>query len=169
MPGALDVHDIILNFDPAAPQPRFRAAGLEAALAPAGAALPHAIPWPAGAAPTPVPLNPAPAATDDLSRFHGYDAVVATWTAAEASAMAALFTPGHPTASWYEYRHNVPAYIPLKQKVLLACIAHRQADDAVPADEEPFVYAPPLPDNVSLAPGEPLPTYRYPHGEYWRK
>jgi len=113
MPDALNVDDIILNFDPAAPHSRFRAAGLDAALAPAGAALPQAVPWPAGTAPTPAPLVPAPVETDDLSRFNGYDAVVVTWTSAEASAMATLFTPGHPIATWYEYRHDVAAYIPL--------------------------------------------------------
>jgi len=113
MPARLDVDDIILNFDPAAPHQRFRAAGLEAALMPPAAALPGVIPWPAGAVPTPAPLATPPGETDDLSRFHGYDAVVVTWTAAEASALAALFTPGHPTSEWYEYRHNVAAYIPL--------------------------------------------------------
>ena len=113
MPRSLDVDDIILNFDPAAPSKRFKTAGLEAALLTVGAALPHAIPWPAGTAPKPAPLATAPAATDDLSRFRGYDAVVVTWTAAEASAMATLFTPGHPMTSWYEYRHNIAAYIPL--------------------------------------------------------
>ena len=107
MAGALDVDDIILNFDPAAPHARFRAAGLEEA------PLPQSVPWPAGSAPTPAPLAHAPAPTDDLSRFHGYDAVVVTWTSAEASALASLFTPGYPTTAWYEYRHNVSAYVPL--------------------------------------------------------
>ena len=78
-----------------------------------GAALPRAVPWPAGAAPTPAPLAKAPATSDDLSRFKGYDAVVVTWTAAEASAMATLFTPGRPLAEWYEYRHKVASYEPL--------------------------------------------------------
>jgi nucleoside phosphorylase len=109
----LDVDDIILNFDPAEPHERFRTAGLEAALGPAAAALPQAIPWPAGLAPKAAPLDPAPAPTDDLSRFKGYDAVVVTWTAAEASALAALLSPGHPTAQWYPYRHGVETYIPL--------------------------------------------------------
>jgi len=36
-----------------------------------------------------------------------------TWTAAEAAALGALFTPGHMPSSWYEYRHNVAEYIPL--------------------------------------------------------
>jgi hypothetical protein len=113
MTGKLDVDDIILNYDPAAPQHRFKAAGLEAAMLAPGSALPHAVPWPAGAAPKAAPLTTAPAPTDDLSRFHGYDAVVVTWTAAEASALASLFTPGYPTSAWYEYRHNVAAYVPL--------------------------------------------------------
>jgi nucleoside phosphorylase len=107
--GGLDVDDIILNFDPAAPHARFRTAGLELL----EAALPRTVPWPAGTAPAAAPLAIPPAATDDLSRFKGYDAVVVTWTAAEASAMASLFTPGHPTSTWYEYRHNVATYIPL--------------------------------------------------------
>jgi nucleoside phosphorylase len=113
MVHSFDVNDVILNFDPASPHPRFRAAGLPADLMVAGTALPKPIPWPAGSAPTPAPLATAPAETDDLSRFHGYDAVVVTWTAAEASAMAALFTPGRRIEDWYEYRHDVASYIPL--------------------------------------------------------
>lgn len=65
---------------------------------------------------------------------------------------------------------HVPAYIPLKQKVLLACIERRKAADWIPADEEPFVYTPPAPyDTITLAPGEEPPAYRYAHGDYWRK
>ncbi len=64
---------------------------------------------------------------------------------------------------------HVPAYIPLKQKVLLACLERRKKADYIPQDEAPFVYNPPAPYNtVSLAPGEEPPTYRYPHNEYWR-
>lgn len=107
----LDVDDIILNYDPAAPHPRFQAMGLEAALEPA--ALPQPVPWPKSAAPAPAPLDATPAPTDDLSQFYGYDAVIVTWTAAEASALAALLSPGYPTAQWYEYRHDVASYIPL--------------------------------------------------------
>ena len=113
MPRSLDVDDVILNFDPAAPHKRFRDAHLDAAALAPAALLPQSVPWPAGTAPTPAPVSPAPAPTDDLSRFAGYDAVVVTWTSAEASAMAALFTPGNPTSSWYEYRYNVASYIPL--------------------------------------------------------
>ncbi len=107
------VDDIVLNFDPASPHSKFRKMGIDPEVLEAGAALPSPIPWPKSAAPTPAPLAEAPAPTDDLSRFKGYDAVVVTWTAAEASAMATLFTPGHPLADWYEYRHDVASYEPL--------------------------------------------------------
>ena len=113
MAHRLDVDDVVLNFDPARPHARFRAMGLPADILVASAALPDPVPWPSGSAPTPAPLPKPPAVTDDLTRFKGYDAVVVTWTAAEASAMATLFTPGHPLANWYEYRHNVSSYEPL--------------------------------------------------------
>jgi nucleoside phosphorylase len=109
----LDVDDLILNFDPAAPQARFQQLGIGLALGPLSSALPKMVPWPAGSAPTPAPLAAAPQPSDDLSKFAGYDAVVVTWTAAEASALAALFTPGYPTSTWYEYKHDVASYIPL--------------------------------------------------------
>lgn len=65
---------------------------------------------------------------------------------------------------------HVPAYIPLKQKVLLACLDWRRKANYIDPTEEPFTYRPPTPYNsVTLAPHEDLPTYRYPHNEYWRK
>jgi hypothetical protein len=109
----LSFSDVRLNYDPSAPQQRFRDAGLEAAFASPSAQLPTAPAWPADGAPKPISLTPAPVPTDDLSRFQGYDAVVVTWTSAEAAALATLLTPGHPTSTWYEYRHGIEAYIPL--------------------------------------------------------
>ena len=111
--GRVDPEDLRLNYNPEAPQERFRAAGIPAALLSESERLPTAVPWPAATRPTPAPLHPAPAETDDLSKFSDYDAVVVTWTSAEAAALAALFTPGFPTSAWYEYRHNVQSYIPL--------------------------------------------------------
>ena len=113
MAHVLDIDDVILNFDPAAPHARFRTMGLPAEALTAAAALPQPVPWPEGGAPKAAPLAQAPAESDDLSRFRGYDAVVMTWTAAEASAMATLFTPGYPTSDWYEYRYDISNFIPL--------------------------------------------------------
>jgi phytanoyl-CoA hydroxylase len=62
---------------------------------------------------------------------------------------------------------HVPAYVPLKQKVLLACLERRRRSDYVSA-EEPYVYCPPPPYDDVRAAGEP-PTYRYAHGDYWRR
>lgn len=104
--------DLILNYDPVAPQQRFREAGVAAATLSHSDRIPLTVPWP-DSPPTATPLDPAPAETDDLSRFAGYDAVVITWTAAEAAALAALFTPNHLTSQWYEYRHGIDQYIPL--------------------------------------------------------
>src|SRR5208282_3361104 len=107
------LEDLRLNYNPEAPQQRFKAAGVETATLSMSERLPGVVPWPAATKPTPAPLNPAPAESDDLSKFQGYEAVVVTWTAAEAAALASLCTPGHPTTTWYEYRHNVQSYIPL--------------------------------------------------------
>jgi nucleoside phosphorylase len=114
MPKHLDIEDLRLNYNPEKPQERFKSAGLEAAMVKnISDRLPSGVPWPSGKAPTAEPLSKAPAETDDLTKFKGYDAVVVTWTSAEAATLASLFTPGHLTSDWYEYRHNVAAYVPL--------------------------------------------------------
>ncbi len=107
-----DLDDVILNYDPESPHARFRAMGLEAATAAFADRMPRPVPWP-HSPPTATPLDPAPKKTDSLARFAGYDAVVMTWTAAEAAALAALFTPNHLPSQWYEYRHGVASYLPL--------------------------------------------------------
>ena len=113
MNRSLTYSDVRLNYDPSAPQQRFRDAGLEAAFEQPSALLPTVPPWPIDGAPKPISLSPIPKQTDDLTRFKGYDIVIVTWTAAEAAALAALMTPGHPISEWYAYRHDVAAYIPL--------------------------------------------------------
>jgi C1A family cysteine protease/nucleoside phosphorylase len=109
----VDVEDIVLNYDPEFPQERFLSMGLAGALKSSTGRLPSPVPWPETSKPVAVPLDPAPSPQDDLSRFKGYDAVVVTWTAAEAAALASLLTPDYLPSRWYEYRHNVSKYIPL--------------------------------------------------------
>jgi nucleoside phosphorylase len=113
MNKAINVDDLVLNYDPEFPQQRFLDMGLAAAMKSSTGRLPSVPPWPAASKPTAVPLDPAPAPTDDLSRFHGYDAVIITWTSAEAAALASLMTPDYLVSRWYEYQHNVAEYIPL--------------------------------------------------------
>jgi C1A family cysteine protease/nucleoside phosphorylase len=110
---SINIDDLILNYDPEFPQQRFLDAGVDAAFKSSSGRLPSAPPWPAASKPVAVPLDPAPAETDDLTRFHGYDAVIVTWTSAEAAALGAVLTPDYLPSRWYEYRHNVAAYVPL--------------------------------------------------------
>ena len=112
MARKLDIDDVILNYDPEKPSQRFADFGLEAATASFSDRLPRPVPWPKSP-PTATPLSKPPAETDSLSRFVDYDAVVITWTAAEAAALASLFTPNHLPSQWYEYRHGIADYIPL--------------------------------------------------------
>jgi nucleoside phosphorylase len=109
----LDVDDLILNYDPEFPQQRFLDAGLEAALRSSTGRLPSAVPWPDASRPVATPLDPPPKPNDDLARFHGYDAIVVTWTAAEAAALGALLTPDYLPSRWYQYQHGAAAYVPL--------------------------------------------------------
>ncbi len=64
---------------------------------------------------------------------------------------------------------HVPEYIPLKQRELMACLRDRARASYV-RDEKPFLYRP-TPEFAPPALGtdEQLPTYRYPHKDYWRK
>jgi ectoine hydroxylase-related dioxygenase (phytanoyl-CoA dioxygenase family) len=65
---------------------------------------------------------------------------------------------------------HVPAYIPLKQRLLAACIARRTVADYIPDDETPFTYQPPPPyDLVDMDSPDDLPTYRFAHADYWRQ
>jgi hypothetical protein len=79
---------------------------------------------------------------------------------------------------YYEYRPaeietrfgpHIPEYVPLKQKVLLACLRDR-ARTPYAKGETPFVYRPDAKFAApSLGADEQLATYRYPHSPYWRK
>jgi hypothetical protein len=109
----VETEDLILNYDPEAPAERYRAAGMEAALLTTQQRLPSTVPWPADATPKAAPLEILPSETDSLVRFRGYDAVVLTWTAAEAASRAALNTPDYLPSKWYEYRHAIADYVPL--------------------------------------------------------
>lgn len=88
--------DVRMNYDPEQPAHRFMEALPEKARETTSERLPIPVPWPEALKPTPVPLTPVPRETDDLSRFAGYEAIVVTYTSAEAASLAALFTPGHP-------------------------------------------------------------------------
>lgn len=65
---------------------------------------------------------------------------------------------------------HAPEYVPLKQRLLLRCLARRRMADYVSDEEEAYQYNPPAPyDKVTMEPGEEIETYRYPHERFWRK
>ena len=78
-----------------------------------GDQIPTAPQWPTSSKPVATPLSPPPAPSDDLSKFQAYDAVVITYTTAEAESLAAMFTPNYPITEWYKYQYNVEEFIPL--------------------------------------------------------
>ena len=96
-------------FDPFEPQLEYFTTAFDFAAARAKPLLPHPVPWPVDGEPKAAPIVPTP---DPESALPTADVLLVTWTAAEARAMTALFTPGHALEDWYRYRHNVDAFIP---------------------------------------------------------
>jgi len=67
------------------------------------------LPYPAGLAPTPRPIDPPPDPGAPLPRA---DVVVITWTVDEQDALCDVFTPKVGRARWYRYNRNFAAYEP---------------------------------------------------------
>jgi ectoine hydroxylase-related dioxygenase (phytanoyl-CoA dioxygenase family) len=110
----------------------------------------------------PVPLAAGDALLHDILLVHGSPA-------SRTGLRRVVYYEFRPARSELELGPHVPAYVPLKQRVLLACLRHRAATPLARA-ETPFVYRP----SAALAPpplaeGEALATYRYAHHEYWRR
>lgn len=64
------------------------------------------IPFPAGLAPIPQPIDPAP---DPGQALPAADVLVVTWTIAEQNALADVLTPGNGRARWYRYNRGYEA------------------------------------------------------------
>jgi ectoine hydroxylase-related dioxygenase (phytanoyl-CoA dioxygenase family) len=109
----------------------------------------------------PVPLAPGDALLHDILLVHGSPAT-------ESGLRRVLYYEFRPAAVEVRRGPHTPGYVPLKQRVLLACLRDRAAAPWA-RGEEPFAYRPseafPPPP---LAADEPLATYRYPHHEHWR-
>jgi ectoine hydroxylase-related dioxygenase (phytanoyl-CoA dioxygenase family) len=108
-----------------------------------------------------VPLEAGDALLHDILLVHGSPA-------SRSGLRRVVYYEFRPARAELRLGPHVPAYIPAKQRVLLACLRHRAATPWAHG-ETPFVYRPsaefaPPP----LAEGETLATYRYPHHEYWR-
>lgn len=108
----------------------------------------------------PVPMQAGDAIFHDITVLHGSPA-------GDGNALRrTVYFEFREIETEHDYGPHVPAYIPLKQQVLLACMERRRNDPAF-AHEKPFEYRPFGPFAVTAA-AEPPSTYRYPHGDYWR-
>jgi hypothetical protein len=104
----IDLEDLFLNYDPLEPHPRFFKTATELLLAATKPVLPEPIPWPAGTQPVTLPDK-----ADSDGKLPEADALVVTWTVAEARALATLFTPGVQLEDWFKYDRDVSQFIPL--------------------------------------------------------
>jgi ectoine hydroxylase-related dioxygenase (phytanoyl-CoA dioxygenase family) len=109
----------------------------------------------------PVPLAAGDALLHDILLLHGSPP-------SRSGLRRVVYYEFRPARAELRLGPHVPAYVPAKQRVLLACLRERAAAPYA-RGERPFAYRPsgelaPPP----LAEGEALPTYRYAHHEYWR-
>ena len=110
---AIDLNDIgrlIIDFDPAHPQPHFFATATQFAAASATDLRATPVQFPPGLSPT---LNPPATPPDPSAPLPKSDVVVVTWTVAEADTLARLLTPGVDISQWFEYTSNLAHYLPL--------------------------------------------------------
>ena len=109
----------------------------------------------------PIVMNPGDVIFHNILALHGSPA-------AQSKIRRVIYYEFRPLRVEQSFGPHILDYIPLKQKVLLACLRER-AKAPYAKGEYPFEYrpspefAPPV-----LKEGEQLPTYRYPHGEFWR-
>jgi ectoine hydroxylase-related dioxygenase (phytanoyl-CoA dioxygenase family) len=110
----------------------------------------------------PIPMQPGDVILHNILALHGSPA-------AQSKLRRVVYYEFRPAEIEMAIGPHRPEYLPLKQKLLLKTLEHRQATSYAQG-EIPFTYRPRAPfDGVTLAPSEELPTYRYVHGDYWRK
>jgi ectoine hydroxylase-related dioxygenase (phytanoyl-CoA dioxygenase family) len=107
----------------------------------------------------PVPMQPGDALLHDILLVHGSPA-------SESALRRVLYYEFRPADVERRRGPHTPAYLPLKQGVLLACLRERAAAPFA-RGEKPYAYRP----SEAFPPPSPaaeLPSFRYPHHEYWR-
>jgi ectoine hydroxylase-related dioxygenase (phytanoyl-CoA dioxygenase family) len=110
----------------------------------------------------PIPMNPGDVIFHNILVLHGSPPC-------QSKLRRVVYYEFRPAEIERSVGPHIPEYIPLKQKVLLACLRHR-AETPYARGEKPFVYNP----SEEFAPpplgaNEKLETYRYPHQQFWRK
>ena len=110
----------------------------------------------------PIPVNPGDVLFHDILVLHGSPSTQ------NAPQRRTIYYEYRPIETELAKGPHTPQYIPLKQKLLLATLRDR-ANMPYAQGEKPFQYQPDAKYAVTLGTDEKLPTYRIPHGQYWRK
>jgi ectoine hydroxylase-related dioxygenase (phytanoyl-CoA dioxygenase family) len=106
----------------------------------------------------PIPMQPGDVIFHNVLTLHGSPP-------AQSKLRRVIYFEFRPAEVEKEFGPHTPEYIPLKQRMLLACLRHRAATPEA-CGEKPFVYHP----SAAFPPATgPLETYRYNHRDYWRK
>jgi phytanoyl-CoA hydroxylase len=109
----------------------------------------------------PILMNPGDVIFHNILALHGSPA-------AQSKLRRVVYYEYRPIEIELKYGPHKPEYIPLKQKIFLACLRDR-ANCGYAKGETPFTYQP----SAQYAPptlgaGETLETYRVPHEKFWR-
>jgi ectoine hydroxylase-related dioxygenase (phytanoyl-CoA dioxygenase family) len=110
----------------------------------------------------PILMNPGDVIFHNILVLHGSPA-------AQSKLRRVVYFEFRPGKIERDFGPHTLDYLPLKQKVLLACLRER-AKTSYSRGEMPFHYDP-SPDfaTPTLRENEKLDTYRYPHEKFWRK
>ena len=109
----------------------------------------------------PIPMEAGDALLHDILLVHGSPAC-------ESALRRVLYYEFRPAEVELRRGPHTPDYLPLKQRVMLACLRER-AGAPWARGETPFRYRPSAAFAVEpLAAGERLATLRHPHHEHWR-
>ncbi len=109
----------------------------------------------------PILMNPGDVIFHNILALHGSPA-------AQSKLRRVVYFEYRPIEIELEHGPHKPDYIPLKQKIFLACLRDR-ANASYTKGEKPFAYQPsPQYAPAKLGENETLETYRVPHENFWR-
>ncbi len=110
----------------------------------------------------PIPVDPGDVLFHNVMALHGSPS-------AQSKLRRVIYYEYRPIQTELALGPHRPEYIPVKQKLLQACLRERAHCDYVDKTEKPFVYQPDAQfASPTLGPDEQLSTYRFLHGDYWK-
>lgn len=109
----------------------------------------------------PIPVNPGDVLFHNVLSLHGSPP-------AQSQLRRVVYYEFRPIDVELAHGPHTPGYVPMKQRLLLACLRDR-ANAACAIDETPFVYSPKQHPPPALGEDETPDTYRVHHQDHWRE